>query len=70
MPRELQNYSIEDFPNGVNVKFQFTNEDYEEFKNLANKLDISLEQLIVEFFQEGVSLMWDSFEYEAKKSKQ
>lgn len=67
MHRDIQKYSIEDFPNSVTVKFQFADEDYEEFKNLASKLNISLEQLIAEFFQEGVSLMWDSFEYQAKK---
>lgn len=67
MSRDLQKYSIEDYPNGVNVRFQFSDEDYKDFIELADKLNISVEQLIVEFFTEGVQLMWNNFEREANK---
>lgn len=59
--------NLEDYPNAVTVKFQFNDEDYKNFKELAENLEISIEQLIADFFQEGVTLMWEAFEHEARK---
>jgi len=69
MPKDFQNYSIKNYPNLVIVKFQFSDKDYEDFKELSDKLDISIQQLIVEFFTEGVQLIWNSFEHQAKKKE-
>lgn len=61
--------NLEDYPNSVTVKFQFSNQDYINFKKLAQDLEISVEQLIADFFQEGVSMMWEAFEYKARKKQ-
>ena len=52
----------------VTVKFQFDDVTYKSFEKLAKKLNIPIEELIANFFEEGVSLMWEAFEYEAAKS--
>ncbi len=61
--------NLKDYPNTVVVKFQFNNQDYTDFKELAEDLGISIEELIVDFFQEGVSVMWDACQNEARKKQ-
>ena len=51
------------------IKFQFDDQFYEELSKLAENLDISIPQLIGDFFEEGVTLSWGAFEHEAKKIK-
>lgn len=53
----------------VTIKFHFDDEYYQELEELAENLGISIQELIAEFFDEGVSLSWDAFEHEAKKKK-
>jgi predicted DNA-binding ribbon-helix-helix protein len=49
------------------LKLQFDDEFYQELNELAENLDISVNELVVKFFEEGVALTWDAFEHEAKK---
>lgn len=51
------------------LKLQFEDEFYQELSELAKDLDISVGELIVKFFEEGVALTWDAFEHEAKKKR-
>ena len=51
------------------LKLQFDDEFYRELSELASNLDISVNELVVKFFEEGVALTWDAFEYEAKKKQ-
>ena len=51
----------------LTIKFHFDDEFYEELNELAEKLNISIAQLISEFFQEGVASSWDAFEHEVKQ---
>ena len=53
----------------VTVKFYFRDDDYEKLDELAKKLNISKQELINQFFSEGMSFMWEAFEYEAEKNK-
>ena len=49
---------------------QFDDEFYQELNELASNLDISMGELIAEFFEQGVALTWDAFEHEAKQKRQ
>jgi predicted DNA-binding ribbon-helix-helix protein len=51
------------------LKLQFDDEFYRELSELARNLDISINELIAQFFEQGVALTWDAFEYEAKKKQ-
>ena len=51
----------------LNITFNFDDEFYEELTELADKLNISIFQLISDFFEEGVACSWGAFEHEAKK---
>lgn len=53
----------------ITTKFYFEDKNYYEIENLANRLDISKEELLAQFLTESISLMWDAFEYQAKKNK-
>ena len=50
-----------------NLQLQFDDEFYQELSELAEKLDISIGELISQFFEQGVALTWDAFEHEAKQ---
>ena len=50
------------------LKLKFDDEFYQELSKLAKDLDISVNELVIKFFEEGVALTWDAFEYEAKKT--
>ena len=54
----------------LSVKFQFDDEFYQELSDLAEKLDISIGELILKFFEEGVAFTWDAFEHEAKQKQE
>ena len=51
------------------LKLQFDDEFYQDLIELAKDLDISVGELVVKFFEEGVALTWDAFEHEAKKKR-
>ena len=51
------------------LKFQFDDEFYQELSELAENLDISIGELISQFFEQGVALTWDAFEHEAKQKR-
>ena len=53
----------------LTIKFQFDDEFYQELNELAESLDISIGELISEFFEEGVASGWTAFEYEANKNR-
>lgn len=53
----------------IRIKFQFNDEEYKKFENLAKNLNISIYELISELLNEGISSGWDALEYEAKKKK-
>ncbi len=52
------------------LKFQFDDEFYQELSELAENLDISIGELISQFFEQGVALTWDAFEHEAKQKRE
>ena len=52
------------------LKLQFDDEFYQELSELAENLDISIGELISQFFEQGVALTWDAFEHEAKQKHQ
>ena len=52
------------------LKFQFDDEFYQELSELAENLDISMGELISQFFEQGVALTWDAFENEAKQKRE
>ena len=52
-----------------NLQLQFDDEFYQELSELAEKLDISMGELISQFFEQGVALTWDAFEHEAKQKR-
>jgi len=51
----------------VKLKIYFKDEEYYELEKLAERLEISTKDLICEFMNEGMSLLWGEFEHEAKK---
>lgn len=50
----------------INVKFIFDDNDFEELNNLAKDLQISVQELIVRFFDEGVAFTWNAMQHEAE----
>lgn len=42
----------------------------QELSELAENLDISIGELISQFFEQGVALTWDAFEHEAKQKRE
>ncbi len=53
----------------LTIKFQFDDKFYQELSELAESLDISIGELILQFFEEGVAFSWDAFEHEAKQKQ-